>query len=291
MPFCSNCGNEITAGTKFCGSCGKEQIASADVCTKCGKTLEENEKFCSSCGTAANVATKVTPKPKTESRPEPSKPKLTKEGKKIIDTGPKPVNKRPAGKPVPNRNSSGKKKRSSLGCFFRTIFILASIVIGAVVLIYVANIFIEDDGNTVPNTQKTAKNEEGQLSGTDIPGIVDIKPGDETATEIQAEKQKVTSIKESGDIKESAEQVEEIFAKADTAQLKLLLTETSLKTYMGSFSAIKPYMAEYAKAFKNRKLINTTKNYALYSFKDAEGNEYTTEFALLGDGNWKLVRF
>jgi RNA polymerase subunit RPABC4/transcription elongation factor Spt4 len=181
MSFCTNCGSEITPGAKFCGSCGKEQITSAVVCPKCNKTLEENEKFCSSCGTPSNAFPKVTPKPKAESRLDPSKPKLTKEGKNIIDGGPKPVNKRPAKKspatkPAQKSKSSEKRKSSSIGCFFRTIFILASIVIGAAILIYVANIFIEDSGNATPSTQETAKNEEGQLTGTDIPGIVDIEP-------------------------------------------------------------------------------------------------------------------
>ena len=295
MPFCSNCGNEIALGARFCGSCGKEQVISAATCTKCGKTLEENEKFCSGCGTPANVTQKAAPK-----KNEPKEPRLTKEGRKIIDAGPGSGNKRPtekssATKPVQKKNSPRKKKSSSKGCFFRTILILASIVIGAAILIYVVNIFIEDDGDRVPSTQKTTENEESQLTGTNIPGIVDIEPGDVSHLpenrNSDTEQTPAKSLVEGKVMKETAKNVENAFANADTTQIKLLLTETALKTYSGVFKEIQPHMQQYANAFKGRKLISSTGVYKVYEFTDSEGKKFTAEFALQPEGNWKLVRF
>lgn len=158
MPFCTNCGKEIAPGARFCSSCGKEQTSSFETCPKCGKKLKKDEKFCSNCGTPVNADLKINKQP----QPAPEKPNLTKEGRKIIDAGPKPGNKpsarkSPSAKTSPRNKSPRKKKRSPVGCFFRTIFILVSIVIGAAVLIYVVNIFIEDNENTAPDKQKTTE--------------------------------------------------------------------------------------------------------------------------------------
>ena len=90
MPFCPNCGNENPAGTRFCSKCGTEQVAIKANCPNCGKPLADNEKFCSGCGTlvsarpAGNEAKTVKPEP------EEKEGKYTKEGRKIIDAGPKP---------------------------------------------------------------------------------------------------------------------------------------------------------------------------------------------------------
>lgn len=181
MPFCGNCGNENPAGARFCSNCGAEQIAIKASCSNCGKILEVNEKFCSGCGTPVSGEPSKEKAKTANPKSAEKEGKLTKEGRKIIDAGPVSSSRRPgkkstAAKTVPKTKSPQKKKRSSLGCFFRTIFILASIVIGAAILIYVVNIFIEDNGAATQNTQKVAEKEEGQLAGTDIPGIVDIEP-------------------------------------------------------------------------------------------------------------------
>lgn len=98
-------------------------------------------------------------------------------------------------------------------------------------------------------------------------------------------------IQEPKSLKKAAIKMEAIFIEADTTQLKLLLTDTSFKTYNGVYSEIQPYMNEYAKAFKNRKLIKLNDLFALYSFEDEEGNKFTVEFASVTSDEWKLIRF
>ncbi len=296
MSFCTNCGSEITPGSRFCGTCGKEQQPSATVCPKCNKKLKENENFCSNCGTVINNI----PNPGSEKEPETQKPKLTNEGRKIIDAGPKagskrPVKKNPASKPIIKSKSSQKKKRSSVGCFFRTIFILGAIVIGAAAIIFVVNIFIEDTENSASETQKIAAGDEGQLKGTDIPGIVDIEEGDLSHLPENRDNSfgevAIIDFSEERALKETTQTVEKAFAAADTVQLKSLLTDESKKKYEGVFKSIQPEMSAYATAFDSKKLIAKTEIYALYLIEDEDGNEYTAEFAQVEPGVWKLVRF
>lgn len=91
-------------------------------------------------------------------------------------------------------------------------------------------------------------------------------------------------------IKKGAAVVEAAFANADTSALAAILTETSLEIYGETFEQIKPYMPEYAKAFKSRKLLFANQIFAVYEFK--VGNEvYTVEMNIDDDGAWKLVRF
>ncbi|WP_372649048.1 zinc-ribbon domain-containing protein [Draconibacterium sp.] len=102
MPFCSNCGKEITDGARFCGSCG---------------TSLKGENAVSS------------PEPKTE------EPKYTKEGRKIITGGPKPpLNKQAAYQPPPQNRQ--KNKRGCLGCLLKSILILIVLLIGLVAALY-----------------------------------------------------------------------------------------------------------------------------------------------------------
>ena len=96
---------------------------------------------------------------------------------------------------------------------------------------------------------------------------------------------------EPASLKTATTKMENIFKEADTTQLKLLLTDTSFETYKDVYAEIEPYMSEYAKAFKSRKLIKKNEIFALYSFEDEEGNIYTVEFIAIGKEEWKLTRF
>lgn len=287
MPFCTNCGNENPPGSRFCGNCGTRQNTNGETCSSCGKTLEENEKFCSSCGTPV----KNDP-PKPPSQPTPEEPKLTKEGRKIISGVPKPNQDKKAPTPHPMK----KKEKNKGGCFFRTLLILLSIVLISALLIVVVNVlFVENDETPATTAEKIENTGNGGLTGTNIPGIVDIEPGDvshlpenrnKTTEQIPA-----TTFEEGKALKKTAESVEKAFANADTTQIKQVLTETALKNYSGVFKEIQPYMQQYASAFKNRKLISSTGVYKVYEFSDDKGNKYTAAFALQPEGEWKLVRF
>jgi len=96
---------------------------------------------------------------------------------------------------------------------------------------------------------------------------------------------------ESGDVRKAADLVEKAFTRADTVLLKQILTSGSLEVYNGVFREISPYMKDYAKAFRSRKLVMSGPVYALYEFSDGSGRKFTAEFTLGDDGNWKLVRF
>jgi RNA polymerase subunit RPABC4/transcription elongation factor Spt4 len=292
MPFCANCGKEIPPGARFCGNCGTEQNTIQASCPKCGKMLEQNEKFCSACGTPV----KNDP-PKPSSQPKPEEPKLTKEGRKIISGGPKPNQGRKApAASISTKKTTDKKSKSGVGCFFPTLLILFSVVLISALLIFVVNVFFVENNETPATTsEKTEKEDNNGLTGTDIPGIVDIKPGDvshlpenrnKTTEQIPA-----TTFEEGKALKKSVESVEKAFANADTTQIKQVLTETALKNYSGVFKEILPYMQQYASAFKNRKLISSTDVYKVYEFSDDKGNKYTAAFALQPEGEWKLVRF
>ncbi len=157
MNYCTKCGQPVAEGAKFCNHCGApvNTGGTKPVCPKCGHPLEANEKFCSVCG--APVQTEKVPpaKPPTPSMPpQPEKKKkaqYTKEGRKIIDSGPKPASgpgsppkSRPTRKPAA-RNSAAppakKKKNGCLGCLGKSIIgILALLVIG-IAIIY----FLPDD--------------------------------------------------------------------------------------------------------------------------------------------------
>jgi len=280
MVFCTNCGKELSAGAKFCNSCGKEQILSENSCSKCGKILEENEKFCSGCGTQVEHKTEPKAEPQVQAETEQEqKEQFTKEGRKIITGGPKPEQNPPVPPPI---QAQKKKKSGCRGCLIAfLIFLLVVIIIGA------AGVFIL---NKITDGEIIEKFREGYNSTkSEQTDIENESPVNNISTPAALEKP--VKIKENKSVKQIASAVEDVFEKSDTTLLKQLLTETSQQTFEGVFAEIYPYMPQYAKAFKKRKLIRSTKNFALYEFEDEEGNKYTVEFALTGDGNWKLVRF
>ncbi len=109
-------------------------------CTNCGKALEENEKFCSGCGTPTKTG---SPKPPSEKEPE--KPKYTKEGRKIIDAGPKPNHHRYTPPPRPPVSSTRKKKkRGFAGCLISALVIFAILAAGFFLIVNYANDWFDD---------------------------------------------------------------------------------------------------------------------------------------------------
>jgi len=159
MPFCSNCGNENPVGVRFCSKCGTEQVTIAANCPNCGKTLEGNEKFCSGCGApvfSEPIKNEVKPvKPESTEK----EGKFTKEGRKIIDAGPKPNQFKPKPHvPLPPTSKHQKKKRSFMGCLGKMLLIILILMIVGVVIIW-----------------NLADEKDNKLTDTDIPGIVDIK--------------------------------------------------------------------------------------------------------------------
>jgi uncharacterized membrane protein YvbJ len=291
MPFCIKCGKENPAGAKFCGNCGNPQDFIPAACENCGRAIEKGEKLCPACGTPIKGET-----PKSEPKPEPEKPNYTKKGKKIITGEPKPTQgEKVLVASTSQKNITKKKSRSAVGCFFRTLFILFSIVVISALLIFVINIlFVENDETPAASSEKTEKSNDG-LTGTNIPGIVDIEPGD--VAHLPENRDKSTeqisarTFDEGKTLKKATESVEKAFANADTTQVKELLTETALKNYSGVFKQIQPYMQQYAGAFKKRKLVSSTPVYKVYEFTDDKGNNCSAEFVLQPEGEWKLVRF
>jgi len=91
-------------------------------------------------------------------------------------------------------------------------------------------------------------------------------------------------------IETAALDIENAFLDADTAALADVLTDTSLEIYKNTFEEIMPYMADFAEAFKSRKLLYANQIFAVYEFK-AEGKTHTVEMTRYGDKGWKLTRF
>jgi hypothetical protein len=268
--YCSKCGKEILEGASFCGGCGERiEIVSIDKnkCSNCGFTINPKEKFCSECG--AQIIDKFSTSKDSVVKNE----NLTASKKQEV---------------IPSKNTQPikKKKRSFLGCLWKSLLFMILILVIGIVIIW-----------NLPDDEKDS------IIDTNIPGIVDIEDNgsnqdatDEKNSSIfqknnSSEDTNNSPVIESNDISQITKSVESVFYNADTTRLKQLLTSTSLKMYKGSFSEIQPYMNEYSKAFKNRKLVHSSKIYALYSFKDEEGNEHTVEFANDGSGTWKLLHF
>ncbi|WP_346859222.1 zinc ribbon domain-containing protein [uncultured Draconibacterium sp.] len=301
MPFCTSCGKEITTGAKFCSSCGKEQISGTPQCSNCGKELGENEKFCSDCGTPVVKNTEKKVQDKTKSEPKPKEEDRTPEGRKIIKAATKaPVQMKqaPTAKRAnaPTKRPPKNKKRSPVGCFFRTLFILISIVAVSALIIVVVNVFfIEDDGAKTNTAQEYNAAKNDGLTDTNIPGIVDIEPGDESHLpenrSVDSKAISTTNFQEDKAIKKAAKSVEEAFEKADITLLKQQLSESAQSQYSGVFEQIQPHMKDYAGAFKKRKLISSTEAYKVYEFSAGSGEKYSAAFAFQPDGSWKLVRF
>jgi uncharacterized membrane protein YvbJ len=260
--YCTNCGAEVLVGANFCRACG-EQIAKVSInensCSNCGFTMSPNEKFCTECGT------QVSSKFNTPKSPGVNKEDFTTSIKQdeIISKKQQPLKK---------------KKRSFLGCLGKSLLAIVIILVIGTVIIW----------NLPEDNEET-------IIDTNIPGIVDIEDDTgnyETNDQVNSsDKTTQKSVIESNSLSKVTKSVEDAFEKADTVRLKRILSSTSLKMYEGSFAEIEPYMNEYSKAFKKRKLVHSSQIYALYSFKDKEGNEHTAKFANDGSGTWKLIHF
>ncbi len=261
MSFCSNCGNSLKAGAKFCSKCGAQMSApGAGACPLCHKPVSGNEKFCAHCGASiANViSSQTTPGPAVQ---VPVAQHHTIAAHTVR-------NERAA-----SEVAATSKKKKKGGCFWKTLLIVLLLAMSGLTALY----FLGDDPVDPVSGDNT-------LTNTDIPGIVSIDDSisEEDPPEVYTD---------TGDPKQAAATVEEAFERADTSLLKQMLTPRSQEIYRDAFIEIKPYMSEYSKAFKNRKLKISTPIYSLYEFSDEDGKTYTAEFALSDDGQWKLVRF
>jgi TM2 domain-containing membrane protein YozV len=50
MPFCRNCGKEVTGTSEFCSSCGARPLAGKDFCQNCGVPVTPLTEICTRCG-------------------------------------------------------------------------------------------------------------------------------------------------------------------------------------------------------------------------------------------------
>jgi len=244
-----------------CKNCGKENPPEARFCGNCGTALTIEPKTCAYCG------------------------KILEEYEKFCSACGKPVNKEmPAPPPVPPvPPPTKKKKKGCLGCFFKGILILILILAGAIAVIYFTTDWIDQ---VMKEWDKIKTETTGTGSSSGIASPETGAPVSSTTIAPSGATQK-----DSKNIQAIAEVAEEVFAKSDTVALKSILTEASVEKYRGVYSEILPYMQEYAKAFKTRKLLWSNAYYAVYSFRDEQGTSFSAEFALAEDGNWKLVRF
>ena len=169
MPFCTQCGNELSAGARFCGKCGKDQLVGQNQCPKCGKELEENEKFCSGCGTPVTSKGEPKTEPQKPTPTEPKEEKFTKEGRKIISGGPKSIQQKQVTPPTPPPNiPSKKKKKGCRGCAITGVIILAALIV-LTMLVY----------SRVSDWWHEYKADQGiELNIDGVDGIVDIEEGD-----------------------------------------------------------------------------------------------------------------
>jgi hypothetical protein len=108
-------------------------------CTNCGSEIKENVNFCPSCGAKLNIGEKTevpatsSPSPSVtppETTPKKREGKYTKEGRKIIDSGPHPQQNHV------NTPVKKKKKRGCLGCLGKGLLIfLGVLIIGILIII------------------------------------------------------------------------------------------------------------------------------------------------------------
>ncbi len=130
-------------------------------CTSCGAPLNDNQKFCSKCGTPvvtnSQPAPQIEPKAPDTKQPEDKQPKgqYTKEGRKIIDAGPKPEQHRQTSPPPPISQPPKKKKRGCLGCLGKSIIIIFVLLIVGVVIIW----NLPDDEGSETSANENSMNE------------------------------------------------------------------------------------------------------------------------------------
>ena len=281
--YCPECGTKILEGVVFCGECGtkifqKEEIVKIQInhCTSCAYSTKEDEKFCPECGSqmskkadeifiSDDIPLQTQDIEKENYSYTPKKKSIKPKAKSIN----KPKRRKSSRSQPKYKESRGKKKGGFLS-------MVGKLVLGFVLFLIVGSIVLYNLDDEWEDSQRV---------------LTEEYKNEETSVTPDQKNQTRTKLNESKSIKQVVSKVEEIFENADTTALKQILTETSLNTYKGVFSSIEPYMKEYAKAFKNRKLVAKTNMYSLYSFKDENGEKFTVAFAQVDKGVWKLVRF
>jgi DNA-directed RNA polymerase subunit RPC12/RpoP len=245
--------------SKYCSNCGAQISKESIFCSGCGNKIKEDKEQtinCSNCDFQNKSSEKYCSNCGTN---------LHEHTKKNQVKGSVLKNKKTS---IP----SNRKKKN--GCL-KTLLL---IVLGFLAIVIVGSIILYNLGNTPDSKVRV---------DTDLEVNRDKKDNSNNTS-------KTTTISvyyEPASLKKASLKMETIFMEADTTQLKLLLTDTSFKTYTGVYAEIEPYMTEYGKAFKNRKLLKMNDIIALYAFEDEEGNKYTAEFTSVNKHEWKLVRF
>jgi hypothetical protein len=119
-------------------------------CTGCGNPLKEGAKFCPSCGAKVEVAKTEVPHEESVVKKEKINDgekdgNYTKEGRKIIDSGPRPQQNY-----IPPKKKKVKKKGGCLRFFLKSILILFILMIVGVVIIWNLpdDAFENSDSNT-----------------------------------------------------------------------------------------------------------------------------------------------
>lgn len=142
MPTCNNCGKEIIPGKQFCLHCGTKVAMPEPLkyCTHCGAPIKGNGKFCPVCGKPVSVSyAHITPKD-TQTVDD----KI--QNSNSINYGYTPPEKQPENvkKPLTSLNKPAKKKRSIIGCFFKTILIVLLLAIASIIAIYHTTDWLDD---------------------------------------------------------------------------------------------------------------------------------------------------
>lgn len=188
MHYCIKCGQPVAEGAKFCNHCGTpvKPGISGNTCAKCGNALKPDEKFCPVCGAAANAEQA----PPASGRPKPpeKKPRYTKEGRKIIDSGPRPpsaparsIKPRPVKKTSfrdPGRPPAKKKKSSGMGWAGKGVIGILAFLVAGLMIIY---LLPDDNGGSLPEDNETA----ARSVYNEVP---DTSPSQKQSDNVDAEK-------------------------------------------------------------------------------------------------------
>ncbi len=150
-------------------------------CSNCGSEIKENENFCPSCGAKLNVSEKTTDHtqssvPPPETNQEKKEEKYTKEGRKIIDSGPHPEQKNKYVKPPVKK----KKKGGCLRIFLKSILILFLFMVAGLIIIY----FLPDTNETARLVDEFSVVQKGQKISENI-GIKAVDIGSLEKNNIQ----------------------------------------------------------------------------------------------------------
>jgi len=155
MLACNNCGKEIIPGKQFCLHCGTKVAMPEPLkyCMHCGAPIKGNSKFCAVCGKPVSVsAANITPK---DTKTVDDKIQNSDNYSYTQpDKQPENVKTAPA-----SFHKPAKKKRSIIGCFFKTILIVLLLAIAGIIAIYYTTDWLD-----VTDRETNIKNFESEVT-------------------------------------------------------------------------------------------------------------------------------